>query len=142
MLLGSLREQLVYPRLTAAISEEELRSILNKVRLDDLPERVGGFQVELDWADVLSLGEQQRLAFARLLVNQPAFAVLDEATSALDVENEANLYGQLNNLGIHYISVGHRPTILNYHDKVLFLQGGDQWRLLTAAEYRLESSKI
>ena len=135
MLLGSLRDQLLYPRLEREISEEELRRVLKTVRLEDLPERVGGFDVELDWADVLSLGEQQRLAFARLLINQPGFAVLDEATSALDMENEANLYGKLKELGIHYISVGHRSSILDYHNRVLELQGQDKWRLLPVQEY-------
>jgi putative ATP-binding cassette transporter len=136
MLLGSLRDQLLYPRLEREISEEELRRVLQAVKLEDLPERVGGFDVELDWADVLSLGEQQRLAFARLLINQPRFAVLDEATSALDMENEANLYGKLRELGVHYISVGHRSSILNYHSRVLELKGQDNWRLLPVAEYR------
>jgi putative ATP-binding cassette transporter len=136
MLLGSLRDQLLYPRLEREISEEELRRVLQAVKLEDLPERVGGFDVELDWADVLSLGEQQRLAFARLLINQPRFAVLDEATSALDMENEANLYGKLRELGIHYISVGHRSSILNYHTRVLELKGQDKWRLLPVPEYR------
>lgn len=136
MLLGSLKAQLLYPRLEKQISESELNAVLRTVRLEDLPDRVGGFDTELDWADVLSLGEQQRLAFARLLVNQPAYAVLDEATSALDVENEANLYGQLKHLGIHYISVGHRPSILAYHDKVLELQGENQWRLHAVEDYR------
>jgi putative ATP-binding cassette transporter len=136
MLLGSLRDQLLYPRLDREVSEEELRSVLRTVRLQDLPERVGGFDVELDWADVLSLGEQQRLAFARLIINRPGYAVLDEATSALDVENEANLYRTLKDLGIHYISVGHRTSILEHHNRVLELQGGDRWRLLPAREYR------
>ena len=135
MLLGSLRDQLLYPRLDREISEAELRDVLKTVRLEDLPERVGGFGAELDWADVLSLGEQQRLAFARLLLNHPGFAVLDEATSALDVENEANLYGKLKELGIHYISVGHRSSIMNYHNRVLELQGQDKWRLLPVKEY-------
>jgi putative ATP-binding cassette transporter len=115
MLLGSLRDQLLYPRLDRKIPDEELRNVLKMVRLEDLPERVGGFDAELDWADVLSLGEQQRLAFARLLANRPGFAVLDEATSALDIENEANLYGQLKLMGVHFISVGHRSSILDYH---------------------------
>ena len=136
MLLGSLRDQLLYPRLERQVPEEELRRTLETVRLGDLPERVGGFDVELDWADVLSLGEQQRLAFARLLMNQPKFAVMDEATSALDLENEANLYRKLNELDIHYISVGHRTSILNYHNRVLELQGQDKWRLLPVPEYR------
>lgn len=135
MLLGSLREQLLYPRLDREISAEELRAVLQTVRLPDLPERVGGFGVELDWADLLSLGEQQRLAFARLLLNRPGFAVLDEATSALDPENEANLYATLRELGVHYISVGHRRTILAYHDQVLELQEAKRWRLWPAREY-------
>jgi vitamin B12/bleomycin/antimicrobial peptide transport system ATP-binding/permease protein len=136
MLLGSLREQLIYPRLENIISETELRQILKTVYLDDLPERVGGFEVELDWADVLSLGEQQRLAFARLLINKPGYGVLDEATSALDIGNEANLYGRLQQLGINYISVGHRRSIMEYHDRVLELQSHNKWRLLTVQEYR------
>lgn len=135
MLLGSLRQQLIYPRLDMDISDEELHEVLKTVRLEDLPERVGGFDVELDWADVLSLGEQQRLAFARLLVNRPAYAVLDEATSALDVTNEANLYNCLQQLGIRYISVGHRPSIIDFHDNVLELQGRSRWRMLSVPEY-------
>jgi putative ATP-binding cassette transporter len=136
MLLGSLREQLIYPRLENKISEADLRQILKTVFLEDLPERVGGFEVELDWADVLSLGEQQRLAFARLLINRPGYGVLDEATSALDTANEANLYGRLQQLGINFISVGHRRSIMDYHDRVLELQSNNKWRLLTVQEYR------
>ena len=136
MLLGSLREQLIYPRLENKISETELQQVLKTVCLEDLPERVGGFGVELDWADVLSLGEQQRLAFARLLINKPGYGVLDEATSALDTVNEANLYGWLQQLGINYISVGHRSSIIAYHDSVLELLGHNKWRLLSAQDYR------
>ena len=128
------------PDLERQVSEEELRSVLKTVRLEDLPERVGGFDVELDWADVLSLGEQQRLAFARLLMNQPRYAVMDEATSALDLENEANLYRKLNELDIHYISVGHRTSILDYHNRVLELQGQEKWRSLSVPEYRAAMS--
>jgi putative ATP-binding cassette transporter len=139
MLLGSLKDQLLYPRMEQEISEEELRRVLQWVNLADLPERSGGFAAELVWADVLSLGEQQRLAFARLFINRPGFAVLDEATSALDHENEAALYGKLQELGIHYISVGHRRSILDYHDYVLELRGQDQWQLLGVAEYKTKA---
>jgi putative ATP-binding cassette transporter len=142
MLLGSLREQLLYPHLDYETSESELRHILKVVRLEDLAERVGGFDVELDWADVLSLGEQQRLAFARLLINRPKYAVLDEATSALDVENEAHLYGRLKALGIQYISVGHRTSILKFHDSVLELLGADRWRLLSVEHYRASKGLV
>jgi len=136
MLLGSLRDQLLYPQLERKVSEEELRHVLEAVKLDDLPERVGGFDIELDWADVLSLGEQQRLAFARLLINQPKFAVLDEATSALDVENEENLYRCLKELDIHYISIGHRSSILKYHNCVLELRGQENWKLVPVLDYQ------
>jgi putative ATP-binding cassette transporter len=95
MLLGTLRQQLLYPRLEQDVDDETLQAALAAVRLSELVDQVGGFDVELDWPDVLSMGEQQRLAFARLLINRPHFAVLDEATSALDTNNEANLYQQL-----------------------------------------------
>lgn len=138
MLLGSLRDQLLYPNLGQQIDEDRLRQVLAQVNLNDLPERMGGFTVELDWAGVLSLGEQQRLAFARLLLNQPAYAVLDEATSALDSVNEAGLYTTLQKLGIGYVSVGHRTTILDFHDQVLDLQGPDSWRILSVDQYKDE----
>src|SRR5439155_22377968 len=72
MILGSLRAQLLYPATHHAISEAELRHVLAQVHLGELPERVGGWDVELDWADILSLGEQQLLAFARLLLTPTA----------------------------------------------------------------------
>ncbi len=141
MLLGSLREQLIYPKLENEISEDELKKFLKTVNLEDLPDRVGGFDVELDWADVLSLGEQQRLAFARLLINRPGYAVLDEATSALDVTNEAHLYGLLQKGQIHYISVGHRLSILDFHDRVLELQENNRWQILPTEQYRKSLEK-
>jgi putative ATP-binding cassette transporter len=135
MLLGTLRQQLLYPRLDRDLDDKVLQEALTVVRLPELVERMGGFDVVRDWADVLSLGEQQRLAFARLLINRPRFAVLDEATSALDTDNEANLYRQLRSLNIRYISVGHRPTILPFHNRVLDLQGDKQWVLQPVASY-------
>ena len=140
MLLGSLRDQLLYPKLDGNIPDGELEKVLKTAHLEDLPQRVGGFDSDLDWADVLSLGEQQRLAFARLLLNKPGFAVLDEATSALDIQNEANLYLKLKKLGIHYLSAGHRSSILEYHDYVLELQGPDRWSLLPVKAYQMKST--
>jgi putative ATP-binding cassette transporter len=140
MVLGSLREQLLYPHLDREASDKELRAVLEKVNLADLPGRVGGFDAELDWGHLLSLGEQQRLAFARLLLTRPHYAVLDEATSALDVTNEDQLYGQLQESGTTYVSVGHRPSLLAYHDKVLELRGGGDWRLVPTAEFQLSLS--
>ncbi len=135
MLLGSLRDQLLYPKRRQDVTDEDLIRVLNQVNLGDLPERLGGFDVEKDWANTLSLGEQQRLAFARILITQPRYVILDEATSALDVANEKLLYLQLQHLNTTYVSVGHRPTLLAYHDLVLELQGGCAWRLWSVADY-------
>lgn len=132
MVLGSLREQLLYPQVDQEVSDAELMAVLARVNLADLPERVGGFDAVLDWGQLLSLGEQQRLAFARLLLTKPGYAILDEATSALDGPNEELLYRELQNAGTTYISVGHRPSLPAYHDQVLELQGGGNWRLKAA----------
>ncbi len=140
MVLGSLREQLLYPHLEQEATDDELRDVLEKVNLADLPERVGGLDAELDWGHLLSLGEQQRLAFARLLLTRPHYAILDEATSALDVNNEAQLYGRLQGSGTTYVSVGHRPSLLAYHDKVLELRGRGDWQLMTTEKFRASLS--
>ena len=136
MIHGTLREQLLYPEDKSTISDCALKMVMKKVNLEDLAERFGGFEVVMDWAQLLSLGEQQRLSFARLLLTGPQYAILDEATSALDIQNEARLYNQLKESGMTYVSVGHRPSLLSYHDKVLELQGSGDWRLVPAAEFR------
>jgi vitamin B12/bleomycin/antimicrobial peptide transport system ATP-binding/permease protein len=135
MVLGTLREQLLYPNLTKETPEEQLYDALKQVNLADLPDRVGGFDIELDWADVLSLGEQQRLAFARLILSQPRYAMLDEATSALDLANEQLLYQKLRESGTTYVSVGHRTSLLKYHDFVLELHSDGTWNLTPIQEY-------
>ncbi|MGE5659693.1 MAG: ABC transporter ATP-binding protein/permease [Actinomycetota bacterium] len=135
MILGTLRSQLLYPHTDSNIDEKELRWTLEAVNLADLPERLGGFNAELDWADILSLGEQQRLAFARLLLTRPRYAILDEATSALDLKNEESLYQQLQTTNTTFISVGHRLSLLKYHQQVLELIGDSHWRLISAQEY-------
>ena len=132
MILGSLRSQLIYPHDTLDISEHQLNDALEKVNLADLAEQSGGFDIEKDWEEVLSLGEQQRLAFARVLINQPRYVILDEATSALDVQNEANLYNYLLNTRTTFVSVGHRTTLIKYHRLVLQIEEGQQWKLQKA----------
>lgn len=135
MVLGSLRDQLLYPNLTRETTDEQLYAVLEQVNLGDLPNRVGGFDVELDWADVLSLGEQQRLAFARLILTKPRYAMLDEATSALDLGNEQRLYQKLREMGTTFVSVGHRTSLLKYHDFVLELNGDGSWKLTPVQDY-------
>jgi len=136
MLLGSLRSQLLYPRQDRAISDAQLRRLLARVNLSDLATRFGGLDAKLDWAKVLSVGEQQRVAFARVLVAAPKYAILDEATSALDIANEDNLYQQLADSKTTLVSVGHRPSILKYHPRVLELTGDGGWWLYAADDYR------
>jgi len=127
MVIGSLREQLLYPHTEKTVDDETLQNALERVNLRDLPERVGGLDAELDWGQLLSLGEQQRLAFARLLLTNPPYALLDEATSALDEANEANLYQELQKTGATYVSVGHRSSLLEFHEQVLQLRGNGEW---------------
>jgi len=161
--LGSLKDQLLYPSLEdmeaedypeghvlsrshilkQSLTDEDFLEVLEKVDLGELAARAGdgdpvkGLQTTLDWSNTLSLGEQQRLAFGRVLVNQPRLVILDEATSALDMVAEARMYtllrdmgkktlsgnGQLSAPGLTYISVGHRPSLLAYHDSRLRLSG-------------------
>ena len=128
-ILGDLRSQIIYPLTDANISDRELHQVLDQVNLADLAERFGGLDAEKDWSDVLSLGEQQRLAFARILINKPQYIILDEATSALDVENEAVLYNHLQALKTTFVSVGHRPTLIKYHQKLLRLIDHNSWKI-------------
>ena len=129
MILGTLRDQLIYPSSDAEVEDEQLKQILQQVNLPNLVERFGGLDAEESWAEVLSLGEQQRVAFARILVNQPRYTILDEATSALDVQNEEYLYQHLQATETTFVSVGHRPTLRNYHQLVLELSENEQWEL-------------
>ena len=142
MLLGNLRSQLLYPNTSSEVTDEQLQEALEQVNLAHLPERVGGFDVDLEWADILSLGEQQRLAFARLLLTKPRYAILDESTSALDVVNEKRLYQLLKKTGTTFISVGHRPTLVRYHEHVLKLDGNTKWQIISAQDYSPEISEV
>ncbi len=129
MVLGTLRDQLLYPHTHVEVEDQYLKQALEQVNLADLDERFGGFDAEQDWADVLSLGEQQRLTFARLLLSKPNYAILDEATSALDLDNEERLYQHLQAIGTTFLSVGHRSTLANYHQRVLELSQDKTWQV-------------
>jgi putative ATP-binding cassette transporter len=126
IVLGTLRDQLSYPR--AAISDDdEIRRVLGEVNLPGLAERAGGFDVERDWSDMLSPGEQQRLSFARLILNRPHYALLDEATAALDRANEARLYQLLRRMEITFVSVSHSASVAEYHQQIIELHGDGSW---------------
>jgi ABC-type uncharacterized transport system fused permease/ATPase subunit len=109
-----------------------LAEVLESVRLGHLMDRCDGFDSTVEWASVLSLGEQQRLAFARLLLSRPALVLMDESTSALDEYNEALLYEQIRTAGVTYISVGHRNTLRSFHTNILQFNdsnGDSTWTL-------------
>ncbi|WAL59230.1 ABC transporter ATP-binding protein/permease [Thermocoleostomius sinensis] len=138
MVLGTLRDQLLYPHTDLDVDEQYLKQVLEQVNLADLDERFGGFDAQQDWGDVLSLGEQQRLTFARLLLNKPNYAILDEATSALDLNNEERLYQHLQAMGTTFLSVGHRATLAHYHQAVLELAQDKAWQLKRRDEVTLQ----
>jgi putative ATP-binding cassette transporter len=131
MILGSLREQLCYPH-AGDVSGDRLAEVLRLVQLESLPERIGGLDADVRWEDFLSLGEQQQIAFARLLLNRPAYAFLDEATSALDSDKERALYDSLEAARIRIVSVGDRLRLPRYHHRTLELLGDGRWRLGSA----------
>ena len=136
MVAGTLRDQLFYPfRDDIRLSDAQLRGILEQVNLPDLADRIGGFNKEIDWTKTLSLGEQQRIAFARVLLARPRFVALDEATSALDVENEERLYQLLSRTDVTMISISHRPTTIKFHQLVLELSDSGGWNLYPTNDY-------
>lgn len=127
--LGDLRAVVSYPAEPGDIPDAEVQEALIKVALPHLVDRLDEVA---DWAKVLSPGEQQRVAFARILLYKPKAVFLDEATSALDEGLEMVLYQLIRSECSHCIvvSVSHRPAVEQYHDKHLTLLGdGGEWRL-------------
>lgn len=129
MVPGTLRDQLLYPSTKGDVSDEELEDVLRQVNLGLLAERCGGLHSELDFAKLLSVGEQQRLTIARALVHRPRYLVLDEATSALDEANELAIYEVLRAAHVTLISVAHRPALSRFHSQVLELSENGSWRI-------------
>ena len=117
--LGSLREALLYPG-TKPLSDAEIIALMEMCQIGYLQDKL---DLVADWSHVLSVGEQQRLAFVRAHIQQPAWLFLDEATSALDEDTEAKMYTlvgeRLSNTTI--VSIGHRSTLNKYHELVLQL---------------------
>ena len=135
MVEGCLRDQLLYPYPDRGASDEEILAVVEAVHLSDVLERVEGeLNRVVDWNNMLSLGEQQRIAFARLFLRQPKFAFLDEATSALDEDNQEHLYRQIRESKIGYISVGHRTTLIPFHDRLLTLDRSGSWTVEDVTE--------
>ncbi|MGZ4954553.1 MAG: ABC transporter ATP-binding protein/permease [Methylobacter sp.] len=134
MIDGTLRDQLLYPYHDQGFSDEQILEMAGKVNLSDVLERVDNdLDRVMDWINVLSIGEQQRVAFARLFLRNPKFAFLDEATSALDENNQEWLYHLLKESSTGFISVGHRTTLIEYHDRVLQLDRSGSWKITEGA---------
>lgn len=122
--LGSLRDQVIYPHSREDMAahnktDADLVEFLEKVQLGYLVGREGGWDVVSDWADVLSGGEKQRVAMARLFYHKPQFAILDECTSAVSVDVEGAMYSHCREQNITLFTVSHRKSLWKYHEHVL-----------------------
>ena len=128
--LGTLRTALAYPSPAETLSDDVAVEILRGVQLGHLADRL---DVETDWSRTLSPGEQQRLAFGRILLARPAVAFLDETTSALDEGMEHAIYELVRERmpDCTIVSVGHRSSLENLHSNELTLLGEGQWETRT-----------
>lgn len=118
--MGTSAEAASYPLETA--DEEILSPLLVECGLSHLMEKT---DTEADWSHILSLGEQQKLAFVRVFLRKPKWVFLDEATSAMDEETEEKMYRLLTALpGTTVISIGHRSTLDKWHDRILRIENG------------------
>lgn len=126
--LGSLRRAICYPLVEDKSLDDKLKEILMICQLGKLADKLDSVD---DWSRILSLGEQQRLAFARILLYRPDYVFLDEATSAVDEDLEQYLYAVLTKYlpDLKIVSVGHRLTLVKRHEYKLTLKGGGEWSL-------------
>ncbi|MFE0749875.1 ABC transporter ATP-binding protein/permease [Gordonia sp. NPDC058843] len=131
--LGDLRTAVAYPALPDDIGDEAIKVALEKVFLPHLVDRLAD---EEDWVKVLSPGEQQRIAFARILLTRPQAVFMDEATSAVDEGLEYSLYSLIRTElpETILVSVSHRSTTDQHHTDLLELTGGGGWNLESLAE--------
>lgn len=106
------------------------------VELSHLVQREGGWDSVRDWFDVLSGGEKQRIAMARLFFHRPAFGILDECTSAVSSDVEAKIYETCKNLGITIFTVSHRQNLIHHHDYILKFDGKGEggWEFIQVEE--------
>lgn len=127
--LGTLREALLYPG-NKPLPDEELYYLLDLCQIGYLRDKL---DVNADWSHVLSVGEQQRLAFVRAHIQQPKWLFLDEATSALDEDTEATMYALLAERlqQTTLVSIGHRSTLNKYHELLLYIDKETQSVKLT-----------
>nr|QST14993.1 ABCD3 protein [Diaphanosoma celebensis] len=128
MTLGTLRDQIIYPdtyddMVKRGIRDSDLLTYLDLVKLTYIQERDGGWDAVADWMDVLSGGEKQRIAMARLFYHKPQFAILDECTSAVSVDVEGSMYQYCRQVGITLFTVSHRRSLWQHHEYYLHMDG-------------------
>ncbi len=133
--LGTLSNALCYPHANG-YRQEDFERVLEQCGLAHLIQKL---DKDKDWAHVLSIGEQQRLAFSRILLVKPDFVFLDEATASVDEKAEAELYKELQeNLPCSaVISVGHRATLVAWHSETLTFGGNANWVRSSLGDQRL-----
>ncbi|XP_013929065.1 PREDICTED: ATP-binding cassette sub-family D member 3-like, partial [Thamnophis sirtalis] len=143
MTLGTLRDQVIYPdtiedQKRKGISDQVLKEYLDNVQLGQILEREGGWDSVQDWMDVLSGGEKQRMAMARLFYHKPQFAILDECTSAVSVDVEGYIYSHCRKVGITLFTVSHRKSLWKHHDFYLHMDGRGNYEFKKITEETIE----
>jgi putative ATP-binding cassette transporter len=132
--LGTLRDQFFDADYLGRDADERLIATLTQLAFGPILDRVGGLDVERDWANLLTVGEQQLLGIARLLIAQPRFAFLDRATNALSTARARHVYELLSHTSITYISVGDQTYLRDFHDNVMELHEDGKWTVGPARE--------
>jgi putative ATP-binding cassette transporter len=129
MPLGTLAQSLTYPKSALSTDRRILERALERVNLGEFIPQLGD---EERWDRLMSLGQQQRLAFARLLVHKPKWIFLDEATSALDDDNQDKVMSIFKEelAGSTVLSIGHRKGLTQYHTRTLQLIDTNQGAVL------------
>ncbi|KAF3703442.1 ATP-binding cassette sub-family D member 3 68 kDa peroxisomal membrane protein [Channa argus] len=143
MTLGSLRDQVIYPdthqeQKKKGISDQVLKEYLDNVQLGHILDREGSWDVVQDWMDILSGGEKQRMAMARLFYHKPQFAILDECTSAVSVDVEDYIYSHCRKVGITLFTVSHRKSLWKHHKYYLHMDGRGNYEFKPITEETVE----
>ena len=129
LISGSLRDQFCYPCPECTYDDEQLLTVIKLVNLSEMVNQYGSLDSVENWRNCLSLGEQQRIALARVILAKPGYVFLDEATSALDPETEEIIYSHLFNMNINIITIAHNDTLIKYHHYLLQLHSRGEWTI-------------